>query len=277
MITHAVLQCIEQPAAVVVHRPDRRELEQLRKSLLHELSVLQHVRHARRAAQIVLQHVVLAIAVAYQIGARDVAPNPARRGEPHALGTKTSRGRRHMLRQDAFAHHPTVMIQIVNQHVERGNSLPQPALQCSPLVAADDARYDVEGNNTLVPLRIAVHVERNAELHHGPVGRPLAADQVVRRNIADTLEERLAIRPRRAEGIEHFVKKAVGLIAGESRTAAHRLRRTLHGAHRLAPSSEGCHRLIHSHELLRRPKFGAWEKPNLAEIANGAPAHMSIT
>ena len=77
LVVHQVLQRVEQAAAVVVDRPDRQSLEQLRKRLLHQLPVLQHVRHAGGAAQIVFQHVDLAVAVAHQVGARDVAPDAA--------------------------------------------------------------------------------------------------------------------------------------------------------------------------------------------------------
>ena len=70
---------------IVVDRADPRRLEHLRKRALHHLAVLQHVRHARRAAQVVFQHVDLPVAVAHEIRAGDVAPHAVGRIQPDAL------------------------------------------------------------------------------------------------------------------------------------------------------------------------------------------------
>ena len=77
-----VLQHLEQPLGIVFDRQDRQAVEDLRKRALHHLAVFEHVRHARRAAQIVFEHVELAVAVADQVGAGDVAPDAARRLRP---------------------------------------------------------------------------------------------------------------------------------------------------------------------------------------------------
>ena len=218
LVAHQVLQRIEQPAAIVVHRPDRRALEQLRKRLLHELPVLQHVRHAGRAAQIVFQHVVSGRRVSRTRSVPVMWHQTPRGGfRPTHCGRKPLRRRHHVLRQHAVADDPLLVVQVVDQHVERGDPLPQAALQHLPFVAADDPRHDVERNDPLAALPVAVHVERDAELHHRPVGRPLTADQVVRRDAADAMKERLAIGPRLAGLIEHFVVELVGLVLEEPR------------------------------------------------------------
>ena len=43
-----------------------------------------------------------------------------------------------------------LVVQVVDQHVERGDPLPQPALQHLPFVAGDDPRNDVERNDPLL-------------------------------------------------------------------------------------------------------------------------------
>ena len=118
-----VLQRVEQAAAVVVDRADRRELEELRKRLLHELPILQHVRHAGRAAQIVFEHVVLAVAVANQVGARDVAPDAARRIEADALLAEAGGGGDDVLGNDAVANNLLIVVDVVDEQVERGDPL----------------------------------------------------------------------------------------------------------------------------------------------------------
>ena len=70
---------------IVVDRADPRRLEHLRERALHHLAVLEHVRHAGRAAQVVFEHVDLPVAVADQIGAGDVAPDAPRRVQADAL------------------------------------------------------------------------------------------------------------------------------------------------------------------------------------------------
>ena len=73
---------------IVDHRPHVRGFEQPGKAAFHDEPVLQHVGHARRAAEVVLQHVDRAVFVADQIGAGDVAPDAARRIQADALLAK---------------------------------------------------------------------------------------------------------------------------------------------------------------------------------------------
>ena len=78
-------QHLEQAAGILVHRPHRKPFEDLREDALQHLAVFQHVGDARGHAQVVLQHVVLAVAVAHQVGAGDVAPDAPRRIQALAL------------------------------------------------------------------------------------------------------------------------------------------------------------------------------------------------
>ena len=129
LIAHQVLQRIEQPAAVVVDRADCRALEQLRKRLLHQLPILQHVRHAGRAAQIVFEHVVLAVGIAHQVGARDVAPHAARRLQADALLAEALAVATTCSGSTPSRTTSLLVVQIVDQHVQRGDSLLEPTLE----------------------------------------------------------------------------------------------------------------------------------------------------
>ena len=65
-------------ARIVVHRPNARGREDLREGPLHHISVLKDVRDARWTAEVVLEHVNLAVGVPEQIGSGDMAPDAAR-------------------------------------------------------------------------------------------------------------------------------------------------------------------------------------------------------
>ncbi len=136
----------------------------------------------------------------------------------HCLA-KAGRGGHHVLGQDAVADDALLVVDVLQEQVERGDSLLQPALQPLPFVVTDDPRDDVERNDPLGALPVAVDVERDAKLDHRAVGGPLPANQVVRRHAAHPLEQRLAIGPRPARAVEHFVIKAGRLVAGEGTPA----------------------------------------------------------
>ena len=79
---------------VAVDGPDQVALEQLGKGALRDDPVLEHVADARRDAQIVLEHVELAVARPDEIGPRDVRPHPELRMDAAALLAEVRRSRR---------------------------------------------------------------------------------------------------------------------------------------------------------------------------------------
>ena len=91
----------------------------------------------------------------------------------------------------------------------------QAALEPFPFLLRNDAGDDVERNDPLAALLVAVDVERDAELDHRAVGGPLAADEVVGRHHLHAAEEGLAVAARLALAVEHFVVEAVRLVLGK--------------------------------------------------------------
>ena len=59
-------------------------VEEGREDALQRLAALEHVAHARRGAQVVLEHEVAAVAVADQVDAADVGVDVARDVEPRS-------------------------------------------------------------------------------------------------------------------------------------------------------------------------------------------------
>src|SRR5205823_1406285 len=98
----------------VVDRADRGELEKLRERLLHELTVLEDVRHAGRATEIVFEDVILAAPIADQIGARDMAPDAAWGREADALLSEAGGGGDDVLGDDAVSDHALIAVDVVD-------------------------------------------------------------------------------------------------------------------------------------------------------------------
>ena len=73
------------------HGAHAQSFEDLRKGPLHDAAVFENVGNSRGTAQVVLQDVHLAVAIAHQIGACDVAPDFLRRIEPDAFFSKRPR------------------------------------------------------------------------------------------------------------------------------------------------------------------------------------------
>ena len=141
----------EQVARVVVDRADAAGLEDLREGALHHVAVLEHVGDAGRAAQVVLEHVDLAVAVAHQVGAGDVAPDALRRVQPDALRPEGRRGVDDLGGNDPVLDDLLLVIDVVDERVQRVDALLQPALDPCPLRGAHDARDEVEREDRSVP------------------------------------------------------------------------------------------------------------------------------
>ena len=129
-------QRLQQLAGIVVDRAHAQAFEHLRESALHQVAVLEHVGDAGRHAQIVLEHVDLAVAVAHQIGAGDVAPDPPRRIDARALRA-VERGRADdLFRDDLVLQDLLIVIDVVDELVERVDALLEAALDPLPLLGA---------------------------------------------------------------------------------------------------------------------------------------------
>ena len=102
-------------AGIIVHRAHAQALEDLRESALHQVAVFQNVGDAGGHAQVVFQHVDLAVAVAHQVGAGDVAPDAARRIDADALRAVEGGGIDHFFRDDLVLQDLLIVIDVVDE------------------------------------------------------------------------------------------------------------------------------------------------------------------
>jgi hypothetical protein len=119
------VQRLEQQAGVVLDWMHALAREQLREQPHHHLAVLEHVRHARGRAQVVFQHVVLAVIVAHEVDAGDVRVHLVRQVEAehrHLVGLVGE----HLLGGNhAGLENLLPVVDVVEEAVERVDALAQ--------------------------------------------------------------------------------------------------------------------------------------------------------
>ena len=80
VIRSQVLQDLQQVRWIIVHRTHPGRLEYLGKCAFEHLAILQHIRDARGAAQVVFEHIKAPVVVPHQVGAGHMAPDSPGRG-----------------------------------------------------------------------------------------------------------------------------------------------------------------------------------------------------
>ncbi len=161
---------VAQPVRVVLDAADVAVLEQLGKDLLHHHAVFQHVADARRRPAVVLQDEELAVGIADQVGADDVDVLPARRIEADHLGPVALRLEDQLLRDDALAEDAAVVVDVVEEEVERLDALEQTGFERLPFRGGDRPRDEVEGENLLDAAAIGIDGEGDALIDEDEVG-----------------------------------------------------------------------------------------------------------
>jgi hypothetical protein len=203
----------EQLLRVVLDRQHPVRLEQRRERALHGLAVLEHVADARRGAQVVLEHVVVALLVAHEVGADDVRVEPAGDLDADHLAPEVAGAEDEVRRHHPLADDPLAVVDVLEEQVERGHALRQPPFQAVPLLARDHPRHQVEGEDALDPLGLAVHREGDALVQERQVGRPPARLELRGRQPAQLLVEAPVVGPDPPRRLEHLVEERPRLVA----------------------------------------------------------------
>ena len=136
--------------------------EQLREHAQHRFAVLQHVADAGRRAGIVLQDVELLRPGADQVDADDVGVDAARRLHPDHLAEIGVVAGDHLHRQAPRPDDLLTVVDVVQEGVERAYPLLDTLRQLGPFAGRDDARHDVERDQPLARLGLAIDVEGDA-------------------------------------------------------------------------------------------------------------------
>ncbi len=142
-------QHVEQQVGIVRDRRHAIAREQVREQPHHHLAVLQHVGHAGGHAQVVFQHVELALARAHHVDACHVGIDIAGHVDAEHLGAVLRVvidlvGWDHTGADDVLP-----VVDIVDEAVQRRHPLAQAALERCPLAGGEDAGNDVERDGPL--------------------------------------------------------------------------------------------------------------------------------
>ena len=87
----------------------------------------------------------------------------------------------HFLRDDAFLHDPLIVVDVVQEQIQRGDALDQSGLDVLPLSPRDDARQEIEGEDALGALVVVVDRKSDALVEKGLRSQRSACARVRRR------------------------------------------------------------------------------------------------
>ena len=190
---------------VGIDRLDALAGEHLGEGALGDGTVLQHVAHAGRNTEVVLQHVQRAVGVAHEVGSGDVRPHaelgvdaPALRAEVGRVGEQL--GREHTVRHDAL-----VVVEVVDEPVEGHETLDEAALDRGPFGGLDHPGDDVERPRPVDAAGLGVHGERDPESEDVGRRRGLAGPELIEAEVVDDGEQLLRRRPRPTVTIAQLV------------------------------------------------------------------------
>ena len=161
----------EQLLRVVVDPGDAVPLEELGERALHRRSVLEHVARPGGGAEVVLEHEVVALVVADHVHAGHVRVDAAGRVDADHLAHEVARPEEQRARDLPVADDSLLAVDVVEEEVERAHALDQAALEPVPLGAGNHARDQVEREDPLDPLLLAVDREADPLVHERQLDR----------------------------------------------------------------------------------------------------------
>ena len=260
-----VAQRGEQLLRVLVDAEHAVALEQRRELALHRGAVLEHVARARGRAQVVLEHEVLAVLVAHDVDAGDVRVHVAGRVDADHLAPEVARPEHELGGDLSVAQDPLAVVDVGDEEVERVDALDHAALDVIPLRPRDDPGDQVEREDPLEPLLLAVDGEADALIQERRVDGVPPRLELLDAQSGESLGEHAVVRPRPSRRLEHLVEergRVVAALVGEDGGLGGRRG---HGVMEYrAPSPEGATSAPPVRESLRQTKLrhaGAGDAP----------------
>jgi len=156
-------------------------------------------------AQVVLQHVELARTRADHVDARHVRVDaPGHVDAAHLRAVL--RVRQHPIRGHRSAvQDPLVVVDVVEERVQRAHALKEAALEHAPFVRRDDPRDQVERDQALGPGVLAGHGEGDAETVERALRFLALLRHTSRRRAREPVRDGPVMGPHRPVGGGHFV------------------------------------------------------------------------
>ena len=172
---------------------DRRDLdliEQLWNQLEHHFAIFEHVGDARRRAGVVFQNIEFVGTGAHQIDAGDMRPDAAGRFLANHLQTKAGVLQDQIFRNDAGAENVARAVDIGEKQIECRHPLLEPAFQSIPFAARQNARHDIERDQPLGRIGVAIDGKGDADPAEEQLGLPAACRHQLRRAVIEPALDR---------------------------------------------------------------------------------------
>ena len=161
--------------------------------------------------------------VADHVDAGHVRVDAAGRVDADHLAHEVARPEEQLARDLPVADDPLVVVDVVQEEVERAHPLDQAALEPVPLRAGNHARDQVEREDPLDPLLLAVDREADPLVHERELDRVPPLLELLEAEPAELLRERAVVRPRRPGRREHLVVERAGVVRLAKRRCGHGL------------------------------------------------------
>src|ERR1043166_3958537 len=158
------LQHMQQLARILIHRVNSRRFKHLREGSFHHPAVFQDIRNSRGTPQVIFEDVNLTVAIPDEIRAGDMAPDALRRVETHTFLAKRPGGLDEILGHYLIFDDLLLVINIVDEKIERIDSLLESLFNPIPFCGFNYARDDIEWKDLFCGRVIAVHIEGDTGL-----------------------------------------------------------------------------------------------------------------
>jgi len=161
---------LQEPGAVVRDRPQPDAFQHVGEGAHHHVPVLDHVADAGRRARVVFQHHEAARRVADDIDAANVDVGAVRQVDAAhdrlEVGVAEDQFRRdHSVGEDLL-----VVVDVVQQVVQRGDPLPDPGLDGRPIGRGQHTRDAIEGQHSVRRVALRIHREGDAQVAQLGIG-----------------------------------------------------------------------------------------------------------
>ncbi len=205
----------QQSFRVMIDGADVGVPEQFREDAFHHLARGEHVGHAARHAQVIFQHHETAVGQPDQVGAHHRDIDVLGHGDAAHLPAEMFAAIDHFARNHAVGQAAAFVVDVAQKQIERRDALGQPAFDGLPFGAGDDARQQVVREDALGAFVAAIDGERDALMQKRHVGGLLLAAHFFGRQAQQQLIQRPIVFARVAPGVEHFIERAVEIVACE--------------------------------------------------------------
>jgi hypothetical protein len=210
-------QCRQEHLAVVRDRAYGVAAEQAGEHPLGDFPVGQHVRHAARHPQVVLEHHEAAVVQSKQIGARnrdvDVAVDPDATHFAAEVAATVDQVAWH----DAVGENAPFVVDVLQKQIDCREALREAAFQRVPLGRIDDARQQVERKDALRALIVSVDGKGDAARQKRSIGFHLMPAQLVGCDQRELFQQRAVHVARPPGALEHLIERGIELVLGEQR------------------------------------------------------------